>query len=85
MILLISRQVKAISKLHALIVTDVARNDTEKKKLLNKLVEIFGSIESKHCCVSLIEMLVKCATAGILNYEQLINSFLVIINSRAKK
>ena len=76
---------KAISKLHSMIVGEIGKNETEKKKLLNKIIEVYGSISSKNACISLLDMLIKCTKDGFINYEQLINSFLIIINSKCEK
>ena len=75
---------KAIEKVHSNLI-QLGENDVEKRKVINKLIEILPTIKSKNCCMTLLNMLVQYCNAGLFDHMNLVSLLLNLINSKQEK
>jgi hypothetical protein len=75
---------KAIEKLHSNLI-QLAGNEAEKRKLINKLVETIPSIKSKNCCIALFQILLQYCQDGHLEHSNLVGLCLNLVTSKQEK
>lgn len=77
-------QYQAIEKVHSNL-TQMATNDVEKRKILNKLVETLPQIKTKNCSMALLGMLLTYSKEGHLDHMNLMSLLLNLVNSKQEK
>ena len=77
-------QYQAIEKIHSNL-TQMATNEVEKRKLLNKLIETLPMIKTKNCSMALLAMLFSYCKEGHLDHSNLMSLLLNLVNSKQEK
>ncbi len=77
-------QYKSIGKLY-LQLKQMSSNETEKRKAFNLIMDSIGTLKSRTCRVTLLNMLTQCCQEGIVDLNWFVNSLLSLINSNYEK
>jgi len=77
-------QLKSIGKLY-LQLKQMSSNETEKRKTLNLIIDSIGTLKSRTCRVTLLNMLTQCCQEGLVDLNLFVNSLLSLINSNYEK